>query len=396
MITVQDAANLVRLHAQSDWGDELLPLDLAYGRVLAESICADRDLPPFDQVRMDGIAIRFADWQKGIREFNIVGIQRAGQPPLTLSGEGCTIEVMTGCVLPAGADCVIPVEKTEQLSRDLICIAKGYNVEQRQHIQFSATDHHRGDLLVNAGNIISPPVAGIAASCGKSAVLVKRLPTVAIISTGDELIDIQNFPLPHQIRQSNAFALQGFFSGFGIAAKCVHLPDDLARLLSAISELLEQSDIIVLTGGVSMGKFDHVPDVLEQLDVTCHFHRVAQKPGKPIWFGTKGSTTVFALPGNPVSALACAARYIAPVLRKSRGLSELVRIRFEKTVTPHPRLTLLAPVRLVSAAASEILAWKGSGDFSALAHADGFAEIPAALPEEEFSFYPFGPGIGLR
>ncbi|MFN8699638.1 MAG: molybdopterin molybdotransferase MoeA [Flavobacteriales bacterium] len=386
MLTPPQAAEIIISH-RPDFGNTSLLLHEAVGKILAERLLADRDLPPCDTVRMDGIAIRYADIQSGITRFHASGIQRAGVAARSLDHQGLCIEVMTGAILPKGTDTVIPYEQAAVV-RDGSLEFFEVNpevVKSGQHIQRTGADHRKGDSLASPGSAVTPAVVGIAASVGKSTVRVNDLPRVAIVSTGDEIVDIDEEPEPYQLRRSNVYALDGYLQLCGLGTNLFHLKDDAEILKDRLSHILNDHSVVILSGGVSKGKYDLVPDVLAQLGITCHFHRVEQKPGKPMWFGSSAETVVFALPGNPVSALACAARYIGPFLR---GNEFARKITLTGPVSSHEKLALLVPVALTSHYHAEVIAFNGSGDFASLSRADGFIEVPAGSVEEEFSYYP--------
>lgn len=386
MITPHEALHMVFSHLPS-LRAESVTLDRAMGRRLAERIIADRDMPPAHQVRMDGIAIRYADFVAGVRSFYSRGIQRAGVEPVQVSEFPSCIEVMTGSILPGGLDTIIPyeqVEQSEQYGREYFTI-HSEDVHCGQHIQVRAADHHSGDSLVSPGIRLGPSELGIAASVGKEMLLVDALPRTAILSTGDELVDVAAQPLPHQVRRSNAPALDAFLHVYGIHPSHYHLRDDAGEMRRQLESLLHTCDLLILSGGVSKGRYDLLPEVLHDLGVTSHFHRIAQKPGKPMWFGTRGGCTVFALPGNPVSVLACAARYLGPFLRRE---AEAPRIALREPVGGHARLTLLMPVRVNRDFEAEMLDWNGSGDYGSLAGADGFAEIAPGELNDRCPYYP--------
>lgn len=393
MISPQQAQEII---AQSTLkpSSELVRLENALNRVLAEDLIADCDLPPFNRVMMDGIAVAFSAIEEGISSFALEGIQRAGESQKALQHPNHALEVMTGSVCPQGTDTVIPYE---QLTiSDGIAHVLEHPTAPGKNIHVRAKDKHAGDCLARKGMRIGPAEIGIAASIGKSELLVDVLPRIAICSTGDELVSITEVPLPHQIRRSNVYALQALVSTLGLNSDLAHLPDDAQLLTIALEKLTEQYDILLLSGGVSKGKFDLIPDILQTVGVDCLFHRIAQKPGKPMWFGHNTRCTVFALPGNPVSTMVCAARYFLPWLKHELSIpfSELQLIT-NRSVAMHPTLTLFEPVRLTFVDGNplgQLIEHHGSGDFSALAGADGFIEIAPQVEQKEtgrnFRFYP--------
>jgi molybdopterin molybdotransferase len=309
-----------------------------------------------------------------------------------LSDEGACFEIMTGAVCSFGCDTVVPYEhirmEGDTAHIDILPVAKGKNIHKQ------GSDKKAGDLLVAAGTIVSPAEIGIAASIGKSVLSVQRLPRILICSTGDELIDISETPLPHQIRRSNVHALQALIKSVGIEADSIHLVDEKNIMLEALEEALNNYDLLILSGGVSKGKFDLIPEVLNALGVETIFHTIAQRPGKPMWFGTSQKTVVFALPGNPVSTLACAARYVLPWLKAQMGIESMdIRIPLQEAITPNEKLTLFLPVRVTAnlSLQAQLIRNQGSGDFSGLAGMTGFIEVePGTESPSHFRYFPLG------
>jgi len=362
---------------------ESLPLAQCAGAVLRENIYAERDQPPFDRVTMDGIAFDSRAVRDGARRLRIQAMQAAGDPPLALAGHDRCIEVMTGAVMPAGCDAVVPVEQITVRNGEAE-LAQDVSVEPDQNIHRRGTDTRQGNLLLAAGTRLGPPEIAIAAGAGMPRIRVSSQPMLAVISTGNELIEPGDPIQPHQIRRSNAYAIAAALRlhGFQRVADD-HIADDATELRHRLKFHLETHDVLVLSGGVSMGKLDLVPRVLEELGVRCVFHNVAQRPGKPLWFGIAGSgSAVLGLPGNPVSTAVCVSRYVLPALAASQGEASPPpeRMALGAPVTVTPPLTLFVPVRI------EIDDWgrswampaatNGSGDFTALAGTDGFVELP--------------------
>jgi molybdopterin molybdotransferase len=305
-ISVAQAERLIR-RAMKPAPTICVPLADAVGGVLHEPLRADRPMPPFDRVMMDGIALSFAAWQSGCREFRIEGIQAAGKPALRRREPVGCLEVMTGAVLPAGCDCVVPVEELQ--FRDGWVHLTG-KVERGQFVHRTGSDAKREKLLVPAGKVLDGPTIAVAASIGRTHLRVAKRPTIAIVSTGDELVEVGECPAPHQIRRSNAHALAASLRLRGFRdVTLAHAADNPRRIEATLGRALA-ADIVLLTGGVSKGRFDFVPAVLKKLGVRQVFHRVRQRPGKPLWFGVRGNKLVFGLPGNPVSCLVCLHRYL--------------------------------------------------------------------------------------
>jgi len=362
---------------------ESLPLAQCAGAVLRENIYAERDQPPFDRVSMDGIALDSGTVRSGTRKLRIQATQAAGDPPLTLADNGACIEVMTGAVVPAGCDSVVPVEQIS-ISSGNAEIGGGVDVDPWQNVHRRGSDSRQGALLLAAGAELRAPEIAIAASAGMARVRVSSQPMLAVISTGNELVEPGEPILPHQVRRSNTYAIAAALRSHGFQRVADdHILDDLSELRQRLKFHLETHDVLILTGGVSMGKMDLVPRALQDLGVRAVFHKVAQRPGKPMWFGVAGSgTAVFALPGNPVSAIVCLTRFVLPALFSAMGRTAPPpeKMALGGPVNVGVPLTFFMPVRV------EVDDWgrawavpkptNGSGDFTALAGTDGFVELP--------------------
>ena len=383
MLTPAQAEELIGQHLQC-LPIESLPLAQCAGAVLRENIYAERDAPPFDRVAMDGIAVDSSSFSGGVRKLRIQATQAAGDSPLVLGSRSSCIEVMTGAVLPNGCDSVVPVEELT-IQDGHAELAQGVSIEPWQNVHRRGSDTRQGALLVSVGVRLRAPEIAIAAAAGMPRIRVSSQPMLAVISTGNELIEPGEPVLPHQVRRSNAYAIVTELRAHGFQRVADdHITDDLAELKRRLKFHLETHDVLVLSGGVSMGKFDLVPQALDELGVRPIFHKVAQRPGKPLWFGVAGSgAAVFALPGNPVSTLVCLRRYVIPALFASLGQAPLAppeKIALGAPVTVTPALTFYMPVRL------ELDDWgrpwaipqptNGSGDFTSLAGSDGFVELP--------------------
>jgi molybdopterin molybdotransferase len=360
------------------------PLAACVDRALAEDVAAERDQPPFDRVTMDGIAVAFREWQDGRRKFTVVGTQPAGAPPLAVTAPGQCVEVMTGTVLPTGTDTVIPVERIARTGT-AADVAADAVVKREQFVHRRGSDRDAGSLVLRAGTRLGPPEIAVLAGAGRASARVAELPRVAVISTGDELVDAGKPIAAHQIRSTNDRAVEASLTRhrLGVVTRA-RLRDDANALAVAIDRLDTELDALVLSGGVSMGQFDFVPSVLEELGAKLVLHRIEQRPGRPMWFGVSArGKPIFALPGNPVSTLVCATRYLLPALRTATGLAPAPPERVELTapVDGSPTLTYFVPVTLSSSDAGALLAQphptNTSGDFVALAGTDGFVELAA-------------------
>lgn len=382
MISVQEAEDIILSHS-ADYGAEKIFYENAVGRVLAEDLRADRDLPPFNRPTVDGIALRFSSIEKGITRFRITATQAAGEAPVRVTGESECVEIMTGAALDASVDTVIRYEDLgingdeAGIRIDPATIKKGQNIHSR------GKDKKQGEILVPAHQKITPVILGVAASVGKTTLQVRKLPKVVIISTGDEMVSPDTVPNDFQLRRSNGIILRSVLEKYKISADLLHLNDDLDEIREALSRCLEEYDVLLMSGGVSMGKFDFVPRALEELGTVKLFHKIKQRPGKPFWFGkTQPGKLVFAFPGNPVSVFMCLHRYFVPWLEKSLGIpfSNPVYAVLQNDVTfPYP-LQYFAQVRLSVSPAGQLLAetmdTNGSGDFSHLAETHAFMELP--------------------
>ena len=362
---------------------ESLPLRQCVGATLREELHAERDNPPFDRVAMDGIAVSSEALQRGQTQFTIQATQAAGVPALRLEPGNNAIEVMTGAILPLASDCVIPMEQY-QLSGSTASLSSRVSATPFHNVHRRGTDGGAGARVLQAGTCLRPPEIAVAASTGRARLQVSRQPSFMILSTGDELIEPGEPILDHQVRRSNAYALIAALRARGFARiGNEHVLDDEPMMLERIGLHLTTHDLLILSGGVSMGKFDLVPKVLAQLGVQQVFHKVAQRPGKPMWFGIgPRGQAVFGLPGNPVSTLVCLLRYVIP------AVAEAMR----SLPAPPEILALAAPVSFdfpltyFLPVAVEHDGWgtpwaqprptNGSGDFVSLTGTDGFVELP--------------------
>ncbi|MBI1226115.1 MAG: molybdopterin molybdenumtransferase MoeA [Bacteroidetes bacterium] len=386
MITVEEATQIV-IENSRFVPDEMVPFQKAVGRVLqAEDIMADRDFPPFDRVSMDGIAIKFERFENGQRKFSIEKTQAAGAPQLALEDEACCIEVMTGAMLPQGTDTVI---RYEDLSiHDSIAGVETERVEARQNVHRRGSDRREMDVILERGALLSSAEIGVLATIGCTEVRVSGLHRACILSSGDELVEVHETPLPHQIRKSNVHVMAAVLGTWGLNADLLHLPDDPTAIETTLRDCLKNYDVLLMSGGVSMGKFDHLPEVLEKIGVRKWFHKVSQRPGKPFWFGSTNSTVIFAFPGNPVSSFMCLHRYFQPWLRASRGLQPIEN-QYAVLAEDYffkPDLTYFLQVELTNSPDGRLLAkpvtGQGSGDLANLVDSDAFMELP--LERQEF------------
>ncbi|MGB1042546.1 MAG: molybdopterin molybdotransferase MoeA [Tenacibaculum sp.] len=445
MISVQEAKNII-LQNTVDFGIEEVPFMQSIGRILKEDIVADRDFPPFNRVAMDGIAINYNYFKKGQRNFTIEGIQPAGSPQLTMQNSENCIEVMTGAVLPNNCDTVIRYEDVA-INNGIATILVD-EITSGKNIHTKGSDKTQGSLLIPKSSIISAAEIGVIATVGKATIKVTKQPKVMIVSTGDELVAVEENPLAHQIRRSNVYTLVSLLEKLNIPSKTAHITDDKAVLKEKINNYLQEYDVLLFSGAVSKGKFDFLPEVLDELGVEKLFHKVAQRPGKPFWMGiadalsmseqnvqqnancktciadalsmseqnvqqnancktdtadalstnsnSQNKTLVFAFPGNPVSTFVNCVVYFYAWYYKSIGLKENNQIAIlTENVSFKPNLTYFLQVKLENIKGqlyATPIKGNGSGDLVSLTEADAFIE----LPKTEDTEFKKGSGFPLR
>jgi molybdopterin molybdotransferase len=404
MISVAQALQIV-LNSSLDFAVEEIPFLKSLGRILKEEIFADRDFPPFHRVSMDGIVIDFAAFKNGQRAFKIEGIQAAGSAQTTLQNAENCIEVMTGAVLPNNANAVI---RYEDVTIDNgVATINIDAINEGQNIHTKGKDGKSGDLLIQKNTIISAAEIGVLATVGKSFVKVVRQPKVMIVSTGDELVGVDQNPLAHQIRRSNVFTLVSLLERVHISSESTHITDDKPILKSKIATYLKEYDVLLFSGAVSKGKYDFLPEVFEELGVEKLFHKVAQRPGKPFWFGRETSvikndfslnthennTIVFGFPGNPISTFVNCLAYFYPWYYNSVGLE----VREETAILAEdvkfkPNLAYFLQVKLENKK-GQLMAYpisgNGSGDLASLLKAAAFIQLPSGTVEfKKGAVYP--------
>ncbi|UTX48289.1 molybdopterin molybdotransferase MoeA [Chryseobacterium sp. MA9] len=384
MISVQQAEEII-LSQIKDFGTEEIFYENALGRILAENILADRDLPPFDRSTVDGIAISFNSFEKGIRTFTIKAVQAAGEVPVSIDDENECIEIMTGAALDSSMDTIIRYEDIS-INKNFASIT--IDVKKGQNIHLKGRDKKAGEILVKANQVITPSILGIAASVGKTFLTVKRLPKVAIISTGDEMVPPETIPTPFQLRRSNGITIKSVLEKYRINADWLHWNDDFEFIKKELSQCIENYDILLMSGGVSMGKFDYLPKACDELGIEKIFHKIRQRPGKPFWFGkSQNEKLIFAFPGNPVSVFMCLYRYFIPWLEKSLEIPKTAQYAVLQNDIDFPSpLQYFAQVKLSVNPSGQLIAesvnTNGSGDFSHLAETHAFIELP--LEKTEF------------
>lgn len=362
-------------------------IESAHGRVARQNLAADRPMPPFDRVTMDGFAVRSADLAANPQApLEVIGYQGAGMIAQEIKTPGTAVEVGTGATLPHGADAVVPYEDTDRKDNRM-CLIAGATCEPGQSVHHEGSDFPAGTLLVKSGTMLTGREIAVAATVGASRISVASRPAIAVVATGDELMEVNTAILaPQQIRKSNDYAIRAALLQSQLASRVerFHLRDNRTEIESSLRQILASFDVTILTGGVSKGKRDHIPEVLAELGATEHLRGIAQRPGKPMWFGTTPRRTpVFALPGNPVSTYTCLHRYVLPALRQMAGATPAAPetvVLGEPFRFPKP-LAYMLPVQLSTDAQGNRRAapapFNTSGDLGGLLGTDGFVELPA-------------------
>jgi molybdopterin molybdotransferase len=372
-------------------GAERVALLEAAGRVLAEDVAADRDQPPFDRATRDGFAVRAKEWSAGAR-LRVAGQVRAGE--VWRGGEldgGSAIEIMTGAPVPAGADAVAMVEHVEQGSNE-VWAAAGRQLRVGENVVARESEARAGETLLAAATEIGAAEIALAAACGRSELVVRRRPGVAIVATGDELVELDETPETHQIRNSNSYALAAMVRSAGGRAGRLEIARDTREDVRARVAEGRTSELLLLSGGVSAGKYDLVEEVLAEFGTEFFFTGVRMQPGKPVVFGrlpklenTSGAGPecyFFGLPGNPISTQVTFHCFVEPLLRAMCGAlvagPKFVQATLVEDVPGKAGLTRVLPARLTfdfERPEVRLVGWQGSGDLAANARANCYAVL---------------------
>jgi molybdopterin molybdotransferase len=384
VVSYADAARIVREHADrvvSPYPPQAASLLDSLGMVLAEPILTDRDQPPFPRSTRDGFACRAADLATNL-PLEIIGSIRAGDAGVIEVTAGKAVEIMTGAPVPAGADCVVMVEHVER-DGDTLRLSTGRAIQAGENIVPMGAEARAGTVIVPRGTRIFAAQVAAAAACGAGRLSVFARPRVAIVATGDELVEVNQQPQTQQIRNSNSYSLAAQILTAG--AEPLRLPiarDERGHLEATIRSALE-ADLMLLSGGVSMGKYDLVEEVLLSLGAEFFFTGALIQPGKPIVFGRLGQRYFFGLPGNPVSTMVTFLLFVEPLLGALCGDAgrgpRFAQARLASEVKVKTGLTRFLPARLADVNV-EPVTWQGSGDLASTSRSNCFLVVPPDQP----------------
>jgi len=397
MLTVVEALQKI-MDAAVPQGTHILSIEKALSHVLVDDVLADRPLPPFDRVAMDGFAVRSADFKDGAARLAIVGQIQTGVPSETEIGPGETVQIMTGAPCPASADAVVKIENAT-IDGDRVNLQEP-KIKPGMNIAPKGEDASEGKVLIRKGYPLTTAGIAICASVGLEQVKVYRKPEIRVISTGSEIIAPSKKPLPNQIRDCNSYTLRTMSRAMDLDVTFLGIGEDDTGVLGSMIEDGLKGDILILSGGVSMGEYDHIPGLLADKGVEKILHNILVKPGKPVWFGkSQNGTFVFGLPGNPVSVQTCFKIFVEPFIRKLSGhhsaenfflhlpLSEKLISKTKRELympgrlSKHDNQTHIQPVTI-----------KGSGDFANFEQSHGLIRVPLEETQiDAFSLVDFLP-----
>jgi molybdopterin molybdotransferase len=382
MLAVSEAQAIVLQHARPLPAETAALSTDALGLVLAEDVASDLDMPPFDKALMDGYAVRAADLADGRATLAVVEEVTAGATPSKNVALGQATRIMTGAPIPEGADAVVMIERTRLGDNDQVLIED--QARPGQNIQYRGQEMRRNQTVLTAGAVLRPQEFGVLATVGRTTAKLHPRPNVAVLVTGDELVEANQLPGPGQIRNSNGPMLAAQVQRAGAIPRLLEIARDrVDHLRAQIAEGL-QSPMLVLAGGVSAGKLDLVPGVLNDLNVQPRFHKVKLKPGKPVYFGTHANGLVFGLPGNPVSSLVCFELFVRPAIRRLAGHAHagpfIIRAALVEDYPYRTDRPTYHPAWLEDGETGRtvrLVAWPGSPDLRSVTRANAFVVLPA-------------------
>ena len=401
VLSFEDARRVVEQQSALTQAEETESLKIvdAAGRVLSEPILADRDLPPFPRSTRDGYAVRAAEVADVPATLALIGEIRAGESPdriLSEIGTGQAASIMTGAPVPFGADAVVMVEYTEQQGAQ---VRINRAVMPGENVVPTGAEAREGSVLVDRGQRLNDAAVALAASAGNSQLQVYKCPRVAVLTTGDEIVDIDATPGPTQIRNSNSYSLAVQVRNAGGEPILLPIAPDEPRKLRTLIEEGLKADLLLMTGGVSMGRYDLVEQVLDELKAEFFFTGAKIQPGRPVVFGRcdaarREKTYFFGLPGNPVSTMVTFELFARPILESLAGMAprklRFVHARLKSEIRVKPGLKRFLPANLsgeFETSQVELVRWQGSGDVAATARANCLLVIPddrEIIPAGEF------------
>jgi molybdopterin molybdotransferase len=381
MITFEEAYKIV-MNSSFGTGTEIIPFEKSLNRILAEDVISDMDMPPFNKSSVDGFACRRKELDL---ELEIIETIPAGKWPEKAPAPGQCSRIMTGAVVPEGADCVVMVEDTEALPSGKMKF-KGRFI--KENIAVKGEDVRKGDIVLNAGIFIKPQDIAVMAAVGKTKTVVSKTPRIAVISSGDELVEPYETPGISRIRNTNACQLMAQMENTCASGRYYGIARDDEQVTYAIIErAIRENDIVLVTGGVSMGDFDFIPGVLEKAGVRILFSRIAVQPGKPTTFGIHKKALVFGLPGNPVSSFVQFELLVRPLIYRMMGYdwkpvinNYLMAIKFTRKYDDR---AALIPVMITMDGEALPVEFHGSGHLSSLTSAVGIIILPIGVKSIE-------------
>lgn len=403
VLSFEEASHAVEQHAATVGAAEIETVDLlqSANRVLAEPITADRDLPPFPRSTRDGYAVRSSDLSQVPAVLTVIGEIKAGEQPERIPQNlrrGEAVAIMTGAPVPSDADAVVMVEYTSE-SDHRVEITRG--VARAENVVPAGAEARAGSVLIARGTRLNDAAIALAASVGKSRLQVFKRPRVAVLTTGDEIVDIHSTPGPTQIRNSNSYSLAFQISNAGGDPVLLPIAPDEPKALRQLMQEGLRSDLLLLTGGVSMGRYDLVEQVLSELKAEFFFTGAKIQPGRPVVFGKCGrledEAYFFGLPGNPVSTMVTFELFARPLLEALAGMTPrklmFVHAKLKKEIRVKPGLKRFLPAILAGEFADsqvELVPWQGSGDIAATARANCYVVIP-----EDRDHIPAGESVAI-
>lgn len=377
MISVVEAYKIINKTVTNPEIESIF-IEKSLGRILAEEVISGINMPPFNKSAMDGFAIFSGDESK---KFSIVEVIPAGAVPKKKINRGECAKIMTGAMLPEGADRVVKKEVTQVRNGVMFIVEK----DERVNVCFQGEDIQVGDMVLEAGTKIRAAEIGIMASVGMNSVKVYQKPVVGILTTGSEIIEPGKKLAVGQIYNSNAYSLSAQISEMGVEAKYRGIAGDDQKLMEEkIEDFISNTDMVLISGGVSMGDYDYVPRILKKLGVTLHFEKVAIKPGKPTVFGTRGKKIIFGLPGNPVSTFIIFEVFVKPLLYRLSGYTYTplyLKGVMEQDFRGKKSIRLAIVPVVYNKGKISMISYHGSAHFNALSQANALLEIPAGMDE---------------